>query len=382
MYAGAIGKQIPDISLSIGDYYIICNMLKDVRSGKLDFLIETPGGSAEAAEEIVRFIKDNFGYNVFVVSGEAKSAGTVLVLSGDDIIMTSSGSLGPIDAQVRIERSVISAFDYIEWVNEKREEAEKIGKLNPFDAIMVAQTSPGELKRVHYALKFAEDLVVEWLMKYKFKNWNHTETRNVPVTEKMKRERAEEVVRELINHAQWRTHGRSIKMDDLERIGLKITKLNDNSKLAEIIYKIQTICHLYFASTTTYKIFAMGKEKLFKQTILSGAPPKIPAGKTPDVAEAGLTCPSCGKKHKIYAKLKSDPKIDENFRDKDVKPFHRDNKLICNCGFEIDLTGLRNEIEAKSRKKSYNLSRRDENGRAKGKNKKRGGDIDSFFKKN
>lgn len=302
-------------------------------------------------EEIVRFIRDNFSYNAFVVSGEAKSAGTILVLSGDEIIMTTGGSLGPIDAQVRIGRSVISAFDYIEWVNEKREEAEKIGKLNPFDAIMVAQMSPGELKSVHYTLKFAEDLVVEWLIKYKFKNWNHTETRNVPVTEKMKRERAEEIVRELINHAQWRTHGRSIKMDDLERIGLKITKLNDNSKLAEIIYRIQTICRLYFASTTTYKIFATEKEKLFKQAILSGAPPKIPAGKTPDVAEVGLTCPSCGKKHKIYAKLKSDPKIDENVRDKDVKPFPRDNKLICDCGFEIDLTGLRNEIEVKSGKK-------------------------------
>lgn len=84
VYAGAIGKPIPDIPLSMDDYYIICDMLKDTKSEKLDFSIETPGGSAEAAEEIVRFIRDNFTYNAFVISGEAKSAGTILVLSGDE----------------------------------------------------------------------------------------------------------------------------------------------------------------------------------------------------------------------------------------------------------------------------------------------------------
>ena len=34
--------------------------------------------------------------------------------------MTETGSLGPIDAQMRIGRSVISAYDYMEWVEEKK----------------------------------------------------------------------------------------------------------------------------------------------------------------------------------------------------------------------------------------------------------------------
>lgn len=167
----------------------------------------------------------------------------------------------------------------------------------------------------------------------------------------MKRKRAEEIAGDLINHARWRTHGRSIKMNDLESIGLKITKVDDNSQLADIIYRIQTICRLLFASTTTYKIFATEKEKLFKQAALRGPPPKIPVGETPQVAEAELSCPSCGKKHKIYAKFKHDPRIDEDFRNKGSKPFPGDNKLICDCGFEIDLSGLKNEIEAQTGKK-------------------------------
>ena len=141
---------------------------KDIK--KIDFYIETPGGSGETAEDIVRFLHGNFESVSFVISGEAKSAGTIIVLSGDDILMTKTGSLGPIDAQMKIGRSIISAYDYMEWVDDKREEAEKNSKLNPFDATMVAQITPGELGSVYHALKFAEDLVVEWLINYKFKN--------------------------------------------------------------------------------------------------------------------------------------------------------------------------------------------------------------------
>ena len=49
VYAAAVGKPIPipDLSLSQDDYYIIHDLLSDADSSKLDFYIETPGGSAE-----------------------------------------------------------------------------------------------------------------------------------------------------------------------------------------------------------------------------------------------------------------------------------------------------------------------------------------------
>lgn len=239
VYCAAIGKQIPDVALIQADYFIIHDLLKDKKGQeKVDMYIETPGGSGEAAEEIVRFLHDNFKTVSFVISGEAKSAGTIIALSGDEILMTETGSLGPIDAQMKIGRSVISAYDYMEWVDGKREEADKQGRLNPFDATMVAQITPGELGSVFHSLKFAEDLVVDWLMRYKFKNWSVTETHKKPVTDEIKKKRAEEIASELTNHSKWRSHGRSIKIRDLEDIGLKITRLDDNPKLSEIVYRI------------------------------------------------------------------------------------------------------------------------------------------------
>ena len=49
--------------------------------------------------------------------------------------------------------------------------------------------------------------------------------------------------------------------------------------------------------------------------------------------------------------MKDDKRIDEEQMKKGGKPFPAENKIICECGFEIDLAGIRNEIETKTGKK-------------------------------
>ena len=361
IYAGAIWKPIPDLPLCMDDYYIIFDILKDIDTQKLDFYIETPGGSGTAAEEIVRFLRTKFDHITFVVSGEAKSAGTIITLSGNEILMTESGSLGPIDAQVRIGRSTISAYDYMEWVKEKRVEAEDKRKLNPFDATMVAQISPGELEGVNNSLEFAKDLVVDWLSKYKFKDWNVTETRGIKVTNEKKQERAAEIAEALTNHGKWRSHGRSIKIGDLEGIGLKITRVDNEPELADIIYRIQTVLRLLFMSASTYKIIATYNVKITKDAIPTNALRKVPkpapdseANINPSVVEFEVKCQKCGEVHRLYAKLDDNPNVDDEMQGKGIKPFPSKNKLICNCGFEMDLSGIKNDIEIKIGKEIIN----------------------------
>lgn len=346
VYASAIGKPIPAIPISQEDFYVINDLLtgkKDIQ--KIDMYIETPGGSGETAEEIVKCLHNNFDTVSFVVSGEAKSAGTIIVLSGDEILMTKTGSLGPIDAQMKIGRSVVSAYDYMEWVDDKREEAEKQGSLNPFDATMVAQITPGELGSVFNALEFAKELVVDWLIKYKFKKWKVTETRKIPVTDDMKRKRAKEIAKELTTRSKWRLHGRSIKINDLEEMKLKVTRVDDDPKLAEIVYRIQTVCRMFFDSTSVFKIFATEENKIFRTAVPPGGPIRLPKKQLLDVAKIDQRCPKCGEMHKLYAKFALDPQIDVDFKKKGCIPFPKDAKLKCKCGFEIDLLGIKNQLE-------------------------------------
>ena len=147
VYAATTQAPVPDVALSQKDFYFIKDLLDGCaeKKEKLDIYLETPGGSGEAAEEIVKYIRKKYNDISFVICGEAKSAGTILAMSGDEILMTDTGSLGPIDAQMVIGRSQVSAYDYTDWVEEKRKEAET-KPLNQVDIAILAQISPGELK--------------------------------------------------------------------------------------------------------------------------------------------------------------------------------------------------------------------------------------------
>lgn len=363
VYASDINKgrsRDIDVSMVQDDFYNIQDILRESSHKKIDFYIETPGGSGEAAEEIAKFLRKKFEEVNFVIAGEAKSAGTILVLSGDNIHMTDTGSLGPIDAQVRIGRSVVSAHDYKEWVDLKRAEAAKSGNLNPFDAVMVAQISPGELYGVINSLEFAKDLVKCWLENHKFKNWDITRESKTPVTPEMRKERATKVAEMFCDHTTWRTHGRSLKIEDLHEV-LIIERIDDDPKLAELVYRIKTVIRLIFSGSPVYKLFYIDDLKISKTFSVSSSsnlpvanPFTQPKGqaKPVDVVELDIQCPKCGKRHKvngymdINSKQISDAKLptNENIKENDI--------LVCDvCNFALDLKPIKNQVETQTKRK-------------------------------
>lgn len=348
VYAAAMNKPSPAPELNSEDYKILCDILREVDSKSLDMYLETPGGSGEVAEELVRFMRDKYDKVSFVVAGEAKSAGTILVLSGDEIMMADTGSLGPIDAQVRIGRSTVSANDYLEWINARKEEADQSGILHAMEATIIAQVSPGELEQVYNALEFAKDLVKEWLPQYKYRDWDVTETRKEPVTEEMKKERAAAIAEGLTDTHRWRTHGRSIKREDLEGIGLKITRVDDDEELADIVYRIQMLIALILSSTAVYKILATAENSINRQAMPIGMP--MPQTQEAAYGEIDHQCPKCGKKYKYYLKFKDDPQIDKDMKAQGRKPLPQ-NVVKCNCGANIPVDIMRRDAEKGTGKK-------------------------------
>ncbi len=77
----------------------------------LDVFLHNPGGSAEATESIVELLRARFSNIHFIVPNIAKSAATMMAMSGDQILMDERSELGPIDPQLIISRDNQLSFN-------------------------------------------------------------------------------------------------------------------------------------------------------------------------------------------------------------------------------------------------------------------------------
>jgi hypothetical protein len=72
-------------------------------------ILQSPGGSAEGAESVVKLLRDRFTDVRFIVPIAAKSAATMLALSGNAVVMDTTSELGPTDPQ-RVFRRTAGAM--------------------------------------------------------------------------------------------------------------------------------------------------------------------------------------------------------------------------------------------------------------------------------
>ncbi len=350
VYATAMSKPVPGAHMVSDDFYVIQDLLRGVKAKRILVYLQTPGGDGPTAQRIAKFLHREFEEVHFLIAGEALSAGTILALSGHEIIMSKSGSLGPIDAQMAAGRMVFSAHDYITWIETLRTKAAKENYLNPVDATIVAQISPGELEGVNTALHFAIERVQEWLPQYKFRNWVTTEERGIPVTPEMKQERARQIASELTNQQRWRSHGTRLTIEDLDQLGLKVINADDEPKISEPVERIQAILWVLFGNSPIFKTFADAQRRINQSANMPGAvqPPGI---KDADVVELELQCPQCGKKHLLFAKLNNVPQAAEDAKKRGLTPFPANNVHTCECGLAIDLSPQRDNIEKSTGRK-------------------------------
>lgn len=341
IYAADLSKGDFPIALDMQDCYIIDDILPEQDDKKeLDVYLVTPGGSGEAAESIADLLHNRYEGVNFVIAEEAKSAGTILALSGNSIAMTETGSLGPIDAQCHIGRGFISADDYMTWVKEKMTEK----SLTPFDSMMVAQISPGELYGIQNSLEYAKDLVLKWLPQYKFKDWTETETSHKMVTDEMRKKRAREIANDLTNHKKWRSHGRSLGIKELNAINLHVDEITQPT--LEIVKRIQIVIRLIFSMSSVYKIYSSDGQKIMKTASQLAAPVS-----QPPVLQFEAMCQKCKKTYKLYVEFEHIDDITNNIEKQGFSKVPDDLKINCDCGHQIDLTPIKNEIEAKTNRK-------------------------------
>ena len=332
--------------LSNEDLLAIRDQLSNIDGGNaIDLILETPGGSGEAAEDIVRLIRDRFPSMGVIVPGTAKSAGTILAMAGDEILMSDESGLGPIDAQITQKGKVFSAHALLQGMDQIKQEIEETGNLNRIYIPMLQNLSPGELQHARNVQDFAVELVRNWLERYKFKDWTKHSTSGEIVTEKEKQDRANEIATALSDHSRWKTHGRSIKISDLQELGLRITNFGDNHKLADAIRRYYILLRMTFESNI-FKLFETPTSQIvrFEQVNIVGPP--MPAQPKANQVIVDLICKKCKTVMKVQGNLGVQSSLLPGHL-----PFPASNKLQCpTCGVAHDLVQARQQVEAQSKK--------------------------------
>jgi hypothetical protein len=147
------------------------DLLHNVPNGQpIDLLLHTPGGDVDSAEKLIGMVRKKVGDDGqlrVIVPDFAKSAGTLMALGANSIVMSDCSELGPIDPQVVIPDSngntaVHSVLSYLIAYNEAKKAFAKTPN-NPvlqltferFDPIIVKKFETIEKR----ARMFAEDLL-------------------------------------------------------------------------------------------------------------------------------------------------------------------------------------------------------------------------------
>jgi hypothetical protein len=88
----------------------IVNEHEDIKKCKLYLLINSPGGIPACSYNIAYMLQECFGDIKVFVPQLALSGGTLLALSGNNLVMGAASRLSPIDVQVPYFNSTVSAY--------------------------------------------------------------------------------------------------------------------------------------------------------------------------------------------------------------------------------------------------------------------------------
>lgn len=209
-------------SIDRDDTVFFVDLLHNVERGRdLDLLLHTGGGDIDAAEKLITLVHTCVGTGRLrvIVPDFAKSAGTLMALGADAIVMSDTSELGPIDPQVilrdgngnAIRHSVQNYLDAYKAFADTLED-------DPDDSaarIMLSKFDPATLKLFEAvrerARKFAEDQLRTGMFRLKVGNFTA-------------------IAAELLNTEKWLTHGQMIGWEAASQIGLTVERLDATSE--------------------------------------------------------------------------------------------------------------------------------------------------------
>lgn len=238
-YSGWLQKDPSLRGLSIVDadmnYFMSVFHKIDKRKG-LDLILHTPGGDIAATEAIVSYIHRLFDGDVrCIVPQLAMSAGTMIACGCKEIIMGKQSSIGPFDPQL----NGIPAYGVLEEFRQAAEEIKLAPEKIHLWQMIISKYHPSFIIECQNAISMSSEIVQKWLEKVMFSG------------DKRALKKAKKIVEKLNNHNDTKAHARHIDIETARKIGLKVSDLEADDELQDIVL---TLHHSYIELFNQTKI--------------------------------------------------------------------------------------------------------------------------------
>lgn len=226
----------------------IVELLHNVpRDTNIDLLLHTTGGDIDAAEKSMSLLRRAVGEGKVrvIVPDCAKSAGTLMAVAADAIVMSDSSELGPIDPQIvlddgrgnALQHSVASYLDaFTEYSDALRRDPN-----DPVARAMLNKIDPATVN-VYAAVRGRARRLAEDHLKQGMKVSNFTAIADA-----------------LIDNKRWLTHGQMIGYQTAQSLGLKVEYLRPEDATWRGYW--QLYCH--------QRLGIKDEEKLFESDFVS-----------------------------------------------------------------------------------------------------------------
>ena len=232
------------LSVSQDDIQGFMASLHGLKGKHLDLLIHSPGGSVEAADQIVQYLRAKYEHIRAIIPQNAMSAATMLACAADEIVMGKHSAIGPIDPQMILggpngpmpvpAHTILQDFE--------RAKADVAG--NPALANIwgprFAALPPGFLNLCEQVTKLSAEKVEAWLAQYMFHGKDP--------------QKAQEIAKWLANFAEHKTHGRPIGIELARSKGLNVSALEDDQSLQEAVLSVFHATMVTFQATGCLKV--------------------------------------------------------------------------------------------------------------------------------
>ena len=223
VYASAFspnkGQGVPSFLLSIttDDIQGFMATVHGKKNDCLDLILHSPGGSLEAAEQIVNYLRLKYKHIRAIVPQNAMSAATMIACACDEIVMGKQSAIGPIDPQISFptQNGQFTAPAQALLDDFEKAKSEVVGNplVAPLWVSKMKDYPPGIFNMCANTIALAKTKVAEWLAS------------RMLASDENRSEKAAAIASWLGDARTHKTHGHPISFGEALERGLKVVPL-------------------------------------------------------------------------------------------------------------------------------------------------------------